>query len=85
MPPDSPAYYATFARIYDVTDDEVERFTSQLSNILDQFTKLDELEFAGGLKGSPVELVRAQARLHWRRWHSPAAIPSSSSPPSRRR
>lgn len=43
LTPEEVRHIAQLVRIR-VTDDEVDRFTSQLSNILDQFTKLDELD-----------------------------------------
>lgn len=43
LTPDDVRHIAQLARIR-LTDEEVERFRVQLSNILEQFTKLDELD-----------------------------------------
>ncbi|MSQ11074.1 MAG: Asp-tRNA(Asn)/Glu-tRNA(Gln) amidotransferase subunit GatC [Dehalococcoidia bacterium] len=43
LTPEEVRHIAQLVRIR-VTDQEVDQFTSQLSDILDQFTKLDELD-----------------------------------------
>ena len=43
LTPDEVRHIAQLARIR-VTDEDVDRFQVQLSNILEQFTKLDELD-----------------------------------------